>query len=713
MDDQSVEGTDRTRTATVDVTDRGLNAGGDATNTSGAGVASATTTDDEELLLDEAEDLNLGTFFRYIRKTPTNAYYKCKLCPAGAGEKSTSIKSNGNLKKHFKKMHPHSLNAFEAFLTERTRRKRKPEAGDDQDQPSEGSALKQRKITDSSASGKTGGNVSQAKVDSLILKYVINSYKAFHTVEDKNFIGLVKGLCPSRTIMCRKTFVSRMNDEYTKMKEELTSDFTNVQYICTTADAWSGNHRAFMGITAHWLDEKTLARRSVVLACKRTKDSHTYNKIASELFDCYTEYNVQNKVIKTVTDNASNFVKAFNEYGMDFNVGQHGFLDVGEDREGDDDLALDAVNIHDILQGADDDNGNIHLYSHQRCAAHTLNLVATTDCKAALNNAAYKKIVRSTQAKCSAMWNKSSRSVQAHGFIRDTIGIACIIPNDTRWSSTFYAYERLLQMFSKMPQLDAICDKLGLPRFLPEEVQYVGEYAKCMKFVAVALDKMQAEENCFLGHLLPTIVSLKNQLRNILNTNLLRYCGPLINALLEGLTSRFQRYFEDADCIIAGILIPRFKLKFLETQASQDNGKMLVRDALRSLILERADRNNPVGPHGVGVVPPAVHNAENDNFFCFNGGDAEIAQNQDSPELQLYLTCPDDTLNIYSSFPLLKKLFLRYNTALPSSAPVERLFSQAARIFMPKRNRLDDENFEKQLLLACNNNQKVKQSDKV
>ena len=56
----------------------------------------------------------------------------------------------------------------------------------------------------------------------------------------------------------------------------------------------------------------------------------------------------------------------------------------------------------------------------------------------------------------------------------------------------------------------------------------------------------------------------------------------------------------------------------------------------------------------------------------------------------------------FKDFPIMKQIYLKYNTTLCSQASVERLFSLAKLVFGLKRGRLMDENFEKQVVMKAN-----------
>ena len=83
-----------------------------------------------------------------------------------------------------------------------------------------------------------------------------------------------------------------------------------------------------------------------------------------------------------------------------------------------------------------------------------------------------------------------------------------------------------------------------------------------------------------------------------------------------------------------------------------------------------------------------------DDFLFVFFYDTQVAFNSVSAELDMYINDTSRDIDSLHRFPLVKKVFVAKNTALPSSAPVERLFSQ--------RNGLSDEHFKELLMLRAN-----------
>lgn len=68
-------------------------------------------------------------------------------------------------------------------------------------------------------------------------------------------------------------------------------------------------------------------------------------------------------------------------------------------------------------------------------------------------------------------------------------------------------------------------------------------------------------------------------------------------------------------------------------------------------------------------------------------------------EVEDYLSDPDTTTKALVKYPNLLQAFLKFNASLPSSAAVERLFSCAGQILVPRRCKLSDKLFEKLIFL--------------
>jgi len=226
-------------------------------------------------------------------------------------------------------------------------------------------------------------------------------------------------------------------------------------------------------MTLHYIEEKTYNRFSYVLACQRIEGSHNYSNIAKCISKVMNSYKINvTKITHTVTDNTSNFGKAFRVYAQQFaspetvsknnvtldaqNINilmdafdqntEHNFELESEflqnDVENEPDDIIDIVNVSDILTIAsnnyneyseDNDDLDIILSNHITCSAHTLNLVATIDTSKITNNK-YKMLSRSAFGKMTAFWNLVSRSIMASDVVFNICKCKFPLPVITRWN---------------------------------------------------------------------------------------------------------------------------------------------------------------------------------------------------------------------------------------------------------------------------------------
>ncbi|RXN34997.1 zinc finger BED domain-containing 1-like protein [Labeo rohita] len=258
--------------------------------------------------------------------------------------------------------------------------------------------------------------------------------------------------------------------------------------------------------------------------------SHTFDVIAAALEEIHEEYKIRGKITRTTTDSGSNFLKAFRIYGEEKEDDAQDAQEEGDYiLEDESDESESEVEYQDLFGILDEDCGlEYQLPRHQKCACHLLNLVATVDASAAeAGSDTYKRLSRSAFAKCSALWNKTSRLNTA-------------------------------------------------------ELGFLAEYATVMKPVAMALNLLQGESSVHMGFLLPTLYQLQDKLKKLESS--CKVCQPLLKALHGGILKRFGEVMKEPELIAAAILLPKFRTAWTTNQSILTTGLDYIKGQLENSV---------------------------------------------------------------------------------------------------------------------------------
>lgn len=155
------------------------------------------------------------------------------------------------------------------------------------------------------------------------------------------------------------------------------------------------------------------------------------------------------------------------------------------------------------------------------------------------------------------------------------------------------------------------------------------------------------------------------------------------------------------DLKISAILIPKFKLDWVE-----DNIERKELTEIFKLRLQTFCDNVPANSDTSATdyfKDSTITDGIDDNFYIFRKKRAKIEQPHSSASLIAENYLFTDNYSSVKQYPsVLKRAFIRYNTTVPSSAHVERLFSAGGLVYDDLRGKMTDYNFEMTLLLKFN-----------
>ncbi|KAJ6643524.1 hypothetical protein Bhyg_08486, partial [Pseudolycoriella hygida] len=247
---------------------------------------------------------------------------------------------------------------------------------------------------------------SQSVADQLIVDVVCDATLPHSFVENKSTRKLLETAFPGRKIMHRKGLVQRIEENFKAMQHDMKIEFEKVTSVCLTADSWTSYRRAFIGVTAHWICDETLKRKHYALSCKRIIGKQTGEVLATKIEEIINFYGLNGKVVRIITDDGKNYIKAFKLFD-ERNEGNEG------ETEDHDDDEIEPFEITDCLSTYQSTTNNSLLPPHGRCRAHTLNLVMSKDMPKGIadtSSAVFKRLHDEMISKCLALFNKQNRS---------------------------------------------------------------------------------------------------------------------------------------------------------------------------------------------------------------------------------------------------------------------------------------------------------------
>lgn len=590
---------------------------------------------------------------------------RCKLCQTfvsrgGVGKKATTSAMNN----HLKTKHPNDWKDSTSSGN--------AEALDDDDpnKPSCSQGVKRKQQTlEACFEKRKPWDINNSR--SMELHYAIGEMIAIDNqplsiVSDIGFQRMMQKAEPRYQIPSRNYFSDNViPDIYSKVKNIISSQIDMAEAISITSDIWtSGSNCSFISFTAHWIT-KEFERKSAALNVKYFPGSHTGETIGDMLQQLLTNWRMSKKMHILIRDNGPNIVKAVND-----------------------------ANIQNAS-----------------CFIHTLQLVVNDG----IDSQRTVKDVIANSRKIVGHFNHSPLACYNLQKIQEEV--LHVTPKKliqdvpTRWNSTFYMLERLLE---QKKAVSLYSTEHGINNLRSEQWNTIETTLRLLQPFE-EITKIISNTNSNLSEVIPTVSTLK---RYLSKTGPEFFgVGTMKDTLLKGLQTRFSDICTNKMYLIATMLDPRFKGAFFGCEVIVQNATLMLEEAMQEVNDESEKKPEIPATKGDTSFSKEVHNSF---WECFS----EIAKNpvttksncganqsKNSEELTKYLSLPlirrtDDPLKWWKenqfTRPTLSTLAKVYLSAPASSIDSERLFSEAGNVYEPKRNRLLPENAERLIFLHHN-----------
>ena len=148
----------------------------------------------------------------------------------------------------------------------------------------------------------------------LFAEWTCESTRTAEMADDPGFHRFLNYLVPEYEIPCPNTLRNRYDSEYERILDIVIKELEEVEFVSLTTDGGtSSNAVSFLDINAHYID-KNFEMKSVVLAVRENKESHTAENYRKKTDEVVEEFSLKDKVVLTTTDNENKMRAAFKDH---------------------------------------------------------------------------------------------------------------------------------------------------------------------------------------------------------------------------------------------------------------------------------------------------------------------------------------------------------------------------------------------------------------
>jgi hypothetical protein len=375
----------------------------------------------------------------------------------------------------------------------------------------------------------------------------------------------------------------------------------------------------------------------------------------------------------------------------------------------------------------DDDNVAIRL----SCFAHSLQLAIRDGLKDSLY------LVKAL-SKCIKLARQSHKSTKIADLL-DDIGKTISQPNVTRWSSEYLLIKSIITLGKKtIDEITNIIDDNEV-KFNSNDFIVLQEAVDILEPFSEITSRIQSESVVTASLVVPSVVHIIDHLKNIKPcvTFLKKICIELeqsINRRFSGIVKRLSQQivsiddpFSDPIYFVCTVLDPEFKFYWLSQMNYKPAVESQIKQSLIQMIIDECEQNIDVSFDNIQHTQSSLSSASIVNSSTtqsigtsiirkrklFHYDDDDYNSSFDSSqnpmnEINAYINDPvRSKFSLYwknSQLYTLKNVVKRVFSIQASSAPIERVFSQAGVIMSPRRTSMREEVFRSLVFSHVNKN---------